>query len=97
MKNAKTLPKMLPGTVQPRFVRCYRPGCRCADGPYRHGPYFVRIWREGGRVRKRYIPLSKVDDVRARCEERRAFMRELRAGREAAQTLIATFRTGATQ
>lgn len=97
MKNAKTLPKMLAGTVHSRFVRCNRPGCRCADGPYRHGPYFVRIWREAGRLRKEYVSRSRVDDVRARCDERRAFLRELRASRQTAQRLSATLRAGATQ
>jgi hypothetical protein len=42
-----------PGKVGYRLqaVRCGKPGCtRCP-----HGPYWYAYWREGGRVRTRYI------------------------------------------
>lgn len=42
-----------PGKVGYRrqAVRCGKPGCtRCP-----HGPYWYAYWREGGRVRTRYI------------------------------------------
>jgi len=42
-----------PGRVGYRLqsVRCGKPGCtRCP-----HGPYWYAYWREGGRVRSRYI------------------------------------------
>ena len=38
-----------------QFVRCGKEGCkRCAAGPG-HGPYWYAVWRDGGRVRSRYI------------------------------------------
>jgi hypothetical protein len=33
------------------YVRCGKPGCRTCP----HGPYWYAYWREGGRVRSRYI------------------------------------------
>lgn len=36
-------------------VRCGRAGCRCEKAEGRHGPYLYEYWREGGRVRKRYV------------------------------------------
>jgi hypothetical protein len=34
-----------------QLVRCGKPGCtRCP-----HGPYWYAFWREGGRVRSRYV------------------------------------------
>lgn len=87
MKSLETLPKMEAGTLHAQFVRCNRPGCRCAAGRL-HGPYFYRFWREAGRLRKAYVPRSQLDAVRAACDERRAFVRDLRSSRQAANALI---------
>ena len=87
MNREHFLPKMaaLPGSVQLRFVRCGKPGCRCARGVL-HGPYFRRVWREHGRTRARYVPLSHLDETRQavaawrqRHPSGRALRRELRA------------------
>ena len=41
-------------TYRQEHVRCGKPGCgRCP-----HGPYWYAYWREGGRVRSRYIGKS---------------------------------------
>lgn len=42
-----------PGKVSYRLepVRCGKPGCKKCP----HGPYWYAYWREGGRVRSRYI------------------------------------------
>lgn len=50
----------------------------------RYGPYYCLMWREGGRLRKRYLKLEEVDVVWASCDERRATEREHRARRGAA-------------
>jgi hypothetical protein len=65
----ETLPKTLPGAVCAQWVRCGRPGCRCARGQP-HGPYFYRFWREAGRLRKAYVRRADVAQVRARCRAR---------------------------
>ena len=54
----------LPGSLQVERRRCGKPGCRCARGE-RHGPYFYRVWYEGGRRRKRYVPRAGVPAVAA--------------------------------
>ncbi|HYR62154.1 MAG TPA: hypothetical protein VET24_05905 [Actinomycetota bacterium] len=50
-----------PGKVGYRLqsVRCGKPGCtRCP-----HGPYWYAYWREGGRVRTRYIGKDLPDEA----------------------------------
>jgi hypothetical protein len=68
-ESAKTLPKMLPGVVCEQWKRCGRKNCRCVAGAL-HGPYFYRFWRQGGRLRKAYVPRNAVDDVRKCCAAR---------------------------
>ena len=87
-KTPKPLPKILPGTVCAQWVRCGKPGCKCARGKL-HGPYYYRFWREDGRLRKVYVPRDKLDATSAACEAYRrekrvvkdslAFLREGRA------------------
>jgi hypothetical protein len=38
-------------TFRQERVRCGRPNCRTCP----HGPYWYAYWREGGRLRSRYI------------------------------------------
>jgi hypothetical protein len=91
-KSSVPLPKLpLPGVVRPQWVRCGRPGCRCARGEL-HGPYFAPMWRENGRLRKQYVKRSEVEEVRARCEARRQLRRQLRAGWETWWALRAAVR-----
>ena len=68
-KFANPLPKMLPGTVHEQWVRCGHANCKCSRGE-RHGPYFYRIWRENGQLRKQYVKRKDVDDVRQSCQNR---------------------------
>jgi len=69
-KRTKALPKDGRGSLAAQYVRCGTPGCRCLRGEL-HGPYFYLFWREGGRLRKRYLRADEVDAVRAACDERR--------------------------
>jgi hypothetical protein len=78
-ETAGPLPKTLPGAVCAQWVRCGRPGCRCARGAL-HGPYFYRFWRDAGRLRKQYIRRPDVDRVRAQCQARRQGRQQLAAG-----------------
>lgn len=71
----------LPGSVHTLKVRCGKPGCRCNRGDL-HGPYHVRYWREGGKLRRQYLRADEVEDVRARCKRWRDARREIRQGRE---------------
>lgn len=73
------LPKTLPGVVCRQWVRCGKAACRCATGPG-HGPYYYRFWREGGRLRKSYVPRVQVAEVEVRCAARRREHRLLQQG-----------------
>ncbi len=65
-KQRKPLPKILPGSVHPQFVRCGRAGCRCAHGAL-HGPYFYRFWWEDRQLHKVYVKRGDVEQVQAAC------------------------------
>jgi len=74
----------LPGSMHARWVRCGKATCHCAAGDL-HGPYFRRVWREGGTTKSVYVPLAGVAAVRAACaaharihQSRRAFQRMVR-------------------
>ena len=45
------------GWLSVRYLRCNRPGCRCAHRPEaRHGPYTSVVRTVGGRTRSRLVP-----------------------------------------
>ena len=57
----------LAGVVRAEWVRCGKPGCRCATGR-RHGPYLYRRWREDGRQRRACVPARDAEYARAATE-----------------------------
>lgn len=65
-ESVQTLPKA--GALCPQMVRCGKPECRCARGEL-HGPYYYIFWRERGRLRKRYVRMTDVGEVRAALAE----------------------------
>ena len=67
----------LPGKVVPRFVRCGQPGCRCLNGQP-HGPYYYRVWREGNKVCKAYVEVTKIGQVQQQIELHNLLVAELR-------------------
>jgi hypothetical protein len=75
---SETLPKTLPGVVCQQMVRCGKLGCKCQRGIL-HGPYFYRFWREGGRLRKQYVPRPQLQLVRQLCLRRQLEQRERRS------------------
>ena len=75
---------LLKGEVCVQYIRCNKPGCRCQTGAT-HGPYYYRVWREGGRVRKVYVKSDDLVGVRAACDAYKAYslrLRDLRRQRE---------------
>jgi hypothetical protein len=78
-ESAQTLPKTLPGVIRLQWVRCGKPGCRCAAGQL-HGPYPYRFWREGARLRKAYVRPADLEQVRAACQARASLREQLRDG-----------------
>jgi hypothetical protein len=69
-KSSEKLPKTLPAAICTQYVRCGKPGCKCARGEL-HGPYFYRFWREGGKLKKVYIKKADVARVRDLCQAKR--------------------------
>src|SRR4051794_26074150 len=90
-QNCETLPKTLPGVVCAQWRTCGKPACRCARGQ-RHGPYLYRFWRQGGRLRKRYVPRADLDVVRGRCQARLQERADCRAALERIRALAAFLR-----
>lgn len=82
-------------TMCRQWVRCGKPGCRCAEG-YPHGPYHYLFWREGGRLRKRYVRAADVAAVMVACAARRdrerRWRRLVRADRQTWRILAARLR-----
>ena len=73
------------GAVVAHWVRCGRPWCRCMRDGSRHGPYYLQVWREGGRRYKRYVRLEDAAQARAACIGRQVSERDERAQAEAAR------------
>ena len=82
---------VLPGAVCAQYKKCGRRGCKCAQSEL-HGPYFYHFkWRDG-RVVKKYIRLSDVDEVSAACRRYRKAQDELLEGRRHFQALRSRLR-----
>lgn len=71
------------GTVHVQRRACGRPTCRCGRGEEHVGVYL--FWREGGRLRKRYLKAHEVEAVRAACDARRGKERANRAAARSAR------------
>jgi len=67
-KTQKVLPKILPGTVHTQFIRCGKLNCKCSRGQL-HGAYFYHFIRVNGKLRKRYLKISEVEEIQAACLE----------------------------
>jgi hypothetical protein len=78
-KSPKLAPKMLPGWVAIKRVRCGKPNCKCAQGE-RHTAFYHVMVSDGQRTRQ-YVRKADVKAVRAACESHRKLHRELLAGR----------------
>ena len=66
-ETPQALPKR--GSIHRQRVRCGHAACHCAAGEL-HGPYPYLFWRENGKLRKRYLRLEVVDNVRAAARHR---------------------------
>jgi hypothetical protein len=63
-------------SVCAQYVKCGKPNCKCASGRL-HGPYFAIFWKEDGRIRKRYVRLADVEQMRELSEQPRLLLREI--------------------
>jgi len=79
IKSKDLLPKIepLPGSVCAQMKRCGRSNCRCLKGQL-HGPYFYQFWRQGRKLRKKYVKKADFERVFKGCEARKENQREMR-------------------
>ena len=55
MPRKKQVPQKFTVTYREEYVKCGKPNCsKCTQGKG-HGPYHYAYWREGSKIRKRYI------------------------------------------
>jgi len=45
-------------TYRREYVKCGKQGCSCAKGKG-HGPYWYAYWREGKKLKKKYLGTTK--------------------------------------
>ncbi|MDP9382709.1 MAG: hypothetical protein M3Q29_21710 [Chloroflexota bacterium] len=81
----------LQGAVIPEMKRCGRPTCRCKSGNL-HGPYYYHYYRQGGRLRKRYVRPGDLESVRDATEARRRMVRESNTARRQLRLLLAALK-----
>ena len=82
MKSQKPLHKSLPGAVVAQYRNV---------GGKTYGPYWVRVWREGGKVRKSYVRPHDVTRVRAACDEGRLDRKRLARSRKELRSSLSEF------
>lgn len=68
-KTENLLPKMIAGSVHAQYVKCGKSDCRCAGGEL-HGAYFYHFVRVSGKLRKRYIKASSIEQMQNACSAR---------------------------
>ena len=59
------------------------------QGSQKHGPYYIRYWREGGKRHKEYVRLADAEGRRAACDERRQARRQVRQMTETVHACMA--------
>ena len=90
-KNQKTLDKTsrqlqaLSGAVCVQYRRCGKASCRCVTGE-KHGPYYYRCLRFGGKLRMEYIKADDVEAVKAACKSYQDNQRGLRQALQQSQS-----------
>jgi hypothetical protein len=61
--------------VSVQYVKCGKSNCRCANGAL-HGPYYAKLWKVNGRMRKAYVRLKEVENAQADWEKKRQERRQ---------------------
>jgi hypothetical protein len=83
----------LPGYLEREYRRCGVPGCRCARGNL-HGPYFRRVFWQGGHRRKVYVRACEVERVRDAIAAWRGQRQYLRTLRRVIKEMMRSIRLG---
>jgi hypothetical protein len=68
------------GTLQKRFKRCGKPGCRCAKDPdARHGPYYEWSYLKGDKLRHRTLTPKQAELMRLAIENHEKLKKLIKA------------------
>jgi uncharacterized protein DUF6788 len=68
------------GSLAERYVKCSKPGCRCAEDPAaRHGPYYSLTRGVGGQTRSRWLTAEQADVARGQVEAGQRFRAQVDA------------------
>ena len=74
------------GSLTERYVKCSKPGCRCAEEiEARHGPYYSLTRTVGGRTQSRLLPAAQAPRVREQIAAGQEFRRHVDAYWEACE------------
>lgn len=74
------------GSLTERYVKCSKPGCRCADETEaRHGPYYSLTRTVAGRTQSRFLPAAQAPLVREQIAAGQQFRRHVDAYWEACE------------
>jgi hypothetical protein len=68
------------GSFAERYVKCHKPGCRCAEDPAaRHGPYYSLTRGVGGQTQSRWLTAEQGEVVRRQVAAGQQFRAEVEA------------------
>ena len=74
------------GSLSERYVKCSKPGCRCAErSQARHGPYYSLTRAVGGRTQSRFLSAEQGGIVRRQIAAGRQFRQQVDAYWEACE------------
>jgi hypothetical protein len=68
------------GSLAERYVKCGKPGCRCAEDPTaRHGPYYSLTRGVEGQTQSRWLTAEQADAARQQVAAGQRFRTEVEA------------------
>ena len=68
------------GSLTARYVKCSKPGCRCAEDPAaRHGPYYSLTRGVAGRTQSRWVSAEQAAVARRQVEAGQEFRARVEA------------------
>ena len=74
------------GSLSERYVKCSKPGCRCAErAEARHGPYYSLTRTVAGRTQSRFLPAAQAVLIRQQIAAGQQFRRHVDAYWEACE------------
>jgi len=74
------------GSLSERYVKCSKPGCKCADAPEaRHGPYYSLTRASHGKTHSRFLTAEQSELATEQIHAGREFRKQIDALWEACE------------